>query len=262
MMPTTCCQNRSQFCCLDSRSAFPCTADVPLICSCCPGCVLVPKPACCAKVKDILGQEPESKAEQEKMHFDLSDTPVGEIRLCNACFCTSCGFLLKYPECIGAKLEALCLCYQCEASSCKLITEDSDAGICCICCDAGTYVVMPTTCCTYAQTFCCLDQRCACPTTDKVPCMLACLGLTCLAKNEVKTGCCPLIGDIVPSSKDVGKVLPMEEEKPPQLAMAQPVNETPVQGQMIGQPQQIIVVQQPQPVYVVQQQQPVYVVQG
>jgi hypothetical protein len=58
---TTLCQSQSTICCIDSRCALPCTEKVPCICTCLPGLVCCVsqkvKIKCCAKVKDLQGQE-------------------------------------------------------------------------------------------------------------------------------------------------------------------------------------------------------------
>merc|ERR1712139_315497 len=54
-MPKTCAQCQSQMCCIDGRCAFPCTADVPCLCTCLPCCVVYPKIGCCKKVSSLTG---------------------------------------------------------------------------------------------------------------------------------------------------------------------------------------------------------------
>lgn len=241
MKPSTCCQQQTQFCCLDTRCAFPCTEDVPMMCTCLPGCLIYPKFGCCAKVKDVHDALPESKTKDGKGEsFDLSDVPVGELRVCEGLCCIISSFLCKYPECLGAKAEGLCLCCQIEQSMCKKIDVENEAGICCICCDGGQYISKPSTCCAFAHTCFCLDQRCACPPTEKVPCVCTCLpGCTLCAAFEFKPACCPLLGDIVPACKEVGKaqVLPetVDESTMQQSTMqgGGVVNQVPVQGQMV-----------------------------
>lgn len=249
------------------------------MCTCCPGCVLFPRFGCFAKVKDLMDNPPEKKAQEGKPEFDLSDVPVGDLRVCHACCCSICNFLCKYPECCGAKAEGICLCCQIEQSLCKTVTVENEAQICCICCDGGQYCVEVSTCCAFAHTCFCFDSRCACPPTEKVPCILTCLpGCTLVVKGDPKIACCPLLGDIVPECANVGKaqIAPEPVAQAPVQAQMMQVNDQPVQGQMIVQqpPQQVVIVQQPpqqvvyveqpmvvqQPVMVVQQQ-PVYVQQ-
>mmetsp|Transcript_45867 Transcript_45867/g.106623 ORF Transcript_45867/g.106623 Transcript_45867/m.106623 type:complete len:151 (+) Transcript_45867:97-549(+) len=54
----TCCQMQSQFCCVESRCAFPCTKQVPCIFTFLPFCVCCAnysfKIACCSKVKNFM----------------------------------------------------------------------------------------------------------------------------------------------------------------------------------------------------------------
>jgi len=199
--PTTCCQQQNQCCCFDTRCAFPCTEQVPMICTCLPCCTLYPKIGCLKKVRD-LKEVPEVECKDNAMHKDLSDVPVGKVRVCEACCCSICGFMFQYPECIGVKQEGTCLCLQCEESCCKIIKEESEDKICCICCDGGSFVVMPSTCMQFTETCFCIDSRCAFPCTEKVPCICTLLpGMVLFASKEFKFGCFPLVEDIVPRFK-------------------------------------------------------------
>lgn len=212
--PSTCCQQQNQCCCIDTRCALPCTEQVPMMCTCLPGCVVYPKFGCCAKVKDLKEVPVALCAGDQGFHSDLSDIPVGEVRVCDACCCSICGIMCKYPECIGGKMEGVACCLQCENSCCKIIKEENQANIFCICCDGGQYVVMPSTCIAVTETCFCIDSRCAFPCTDKVPCIFTCLpGCVVCASKELKFACCPLVKDIVPESADVGvvKVAPQTE---------------------------------------------------
>lgn len=211
--PTTCCQQQNQCCCLDTRCAMPCTEKVPMICTCLPCCVLYPKVGCCMKVKDIK-EVPEALCEQSaKRAKDLSDVPVGKVRVCEACCCSICGIMAEYPACCGVKTEGICLCLQCEESCCKPIKEENEDKICFICCDGGQYIVMPSTCISVTETCFCLDSRCAFPCTDKVPCILTCLpGCVVCASKEMKMACFPLVEDIVPSTKITPEVAPAQKE--------------------------------------------------
>lgn len=205
VQPKTCCQLQDQCCCLDSRCAFPCTEQVPLICTCLPCCVLYPKVGCCLKVKDIKPEIATKTAEaKEAPHVDLTDVPLEYVRVCEACCCSICGLFFKTPECIGGKMDGMCLCLQCEEACCKVIKADTEDGICFVCCNGGYYVVMPSTCIQMTNQFFCIDSRCAFPCTPKVPCICTCLpGCVVAADKQMKFACCPLIKDIVPDSGQV-----------------------------------------------------------
>jgi len=208
--PTTCCQSQSQFCCLDTRCALPCTDQVPMICTCLPCCVLFPKFGCFKKVKDLKevtlveATAPQDKPKQK----DLTDTPIEEILVIDACCCSICGFYCKFPECLGAKTELICTCCQGEQTMCKPITETNADKICCVCCNGGSYLVMPRTCCQVSETCFCIDSRCALPPTDKTPCLCTLLP-GCVVYPAFK--CCAKVSDILPP-KDEGKVAPAQME--------------------------------------------------
>jgi len=204
--PTTCCSQQEQCCCLDTRCALPCTEQVPMIFTCLPCCTLYPKVACCAKVKDlkmVVAVEGAVEGGEKKKEKDLSDVPVGKVRVWQACCCGICGLMCKYPECLGGKAEGTCCCLQGENSCCKLIQEQNDDKICCICCDGGQYIVMPSTCVQSTNTCFCLDMRCAFPCTDKVPCICTLLpGCVIGASKSMKLACCPLVEDLYPNMKE------------------------------------------------------------
>jgi len=200
VQPTTCIAAKTQCCCIDERCAIPCTQDVPCMCTLLPGCALYPKFGCCAKVKDLKEVPPDSGIvnQAENKAADLSDTPIEEVMVCQACCCSICGFFCQFPQCLGAKMEGSCVCLNCEESCCKVIKEENEAGICCICVDGGSYVVMPRTCIEFTETFFCLDSRCAIPCTDKVPCICTFLpGCTLCASKEMNIKCFPKVGDLL-----------------------------------------------------------------
>ena len=54
--PETCCLGQQHCCCLVSSTAFPCTEDIPCMCTCLPGLVICPKCGCCMKIGDVTGK--------------------------------------------------------------------------------------------------------------------------------------------------------------------------------------------------------------
>ena len=44
-----------------------------------------------------------------------------------------------------------------------------------------------------------MDQRCALPCTDEVPCILNILGLTCCMQKKCAVKCCAILSDIDPN---------------------------------------------------------------
>jgi len=198
--PTTCIAATTQCCCIDERCAIPSTMDVPCMCTLLPGLAVYPKTACCAKIRDLKEAPPPSDVvnQEEKKAADLSDTPIDEVMVCQACCCSICGFFCQWPQCLGGKMEGKCVCLNVEESCCKVIQEENEAGICCICVDGGSYVVMPSTCCQFTETCFCIDSRCALPCTDKVPCICTFLpGCTLCAAWEQNVKCLPKIGDLL-----------------------------------------------------------------
>eukprot|EP00930_Biecheleria_cincta_P035216 TRINITY_DN24234_c0_g1_i1.p1 TRINITY_DN24234_c0_g1~~TRINITY_DN24234_c0_g1_i1.p1 ORF type:complete len:293 (-),score=42.97 TRINITY_DN24234_c0_g1_i1:252-1130(-) len=203
VMPHTCIQQQQQCCCCDTRCAFPCTEQVPCLCTCLPCCVIYPQFGCLKKVKDLVNTPVASaESKQGKVKVDLTDVPVENIKVCSAMCCSICGFFLKMPECLGGKCQGVCLCCQIEESCCKVIKAENEDKICCVCCDGGSYLVIPKTCVEMQEQFFCIDSRCAFPCTDNVPCICTCLpGCVVCASKEVKIACCPLVGDISPKTK-------------------------------------------------------------
>lgn len=65
--PATCCKAQQQFFCFDQRASFPCTDDVPCICTLLPFCTCFAdwgmKVLCCSKIEKIV---PRLKEERDK----------------------------------------------------------------------------------------------------------------------------------------------------------------------------------------------------
>merc|ERR1712039_283327 len=140
----------------------------------------------------------------------------------SACCCSICSLYCQFPECIGGKSEATCVCCQCEESCCKPVKEENDDNICCVLCDGGSYIVVPSTCIQVTEQCCCIDSRCALPCTDKVPCILTCLpGCVVGLDWKPKFACCPLIDDIKPECQEIDttQVVPGQQASPEKKEM-------------------------------------------
>lgn len=203
--PQTCISQQQQCCCCDTRCAFPCTEQVPCLCTCLPCCVIYPKMGCLKKVKDLVdapGAAADLYVKGKKMEVDLTDVPVDKIRVCSAMCCSICGLFLQMPQCLGGKCSGSCLCLQIEESCCKIIGAENEDKICCVCCDGGTYCVKPKTCVEMQEQFFCIDSRCAFPCTEQVPCICTLLpGCVVCASKKVKIACCPLVGEVSPQTQ-------------------------------------------------------------
>merc|ERR1719440_1024482 len=87
VMPKTCVAAKQQCCCLDTRCAMPPTADIPLMCTCLPCCTVYPKMGCLKKISEIVPEvaQAEAAAAGKPKGGDLSDTPIEEVRVIEAC---------------------------------------------------------------------------------------------------------------------------------------------------------------------------------
>ena len=95
-------------------------------------------------------------------------TDPNDVQLRTACCCCHGGFLTKMPECL-TQCRSVDQCFCCETSQlCRL--------------------VVPSTCCAGEGQCFCIDERCAFPCTDAIPCGCALCGLRCCGKDPEATG--------------------------------------------------------------------------
>jgi len=95
---------------------------------------------------------------------------------CCALCCTTCNLYCKWPACLGCHTKGGVCCIEIEALMCKVGVNE---GSLCMCCKQEVECLVPTTCIKMTSQMFCVDQRCAFPCDDEVPCTVALLGLTC-----------------------------------------------------------------------------------
>ena len=75
---------------------------------------------------------------------DASDVDVTELMPCCGYCCAIYSCYCKWPDCLGCKGEGSFLCIQDEFAICKMLDNEENAdGKCLICCEIGSYCVMP-----------------------------------------------------------------------------------------------------------------------
>ena len=80
--------------------------------------------------------------------------------------------------CIGGEMQGDLLCLRTQTILCRPAQEEN-ADTCCLCFRGYGMCVYPASLCAFRSTLFCLDQRCAIPTNDEVPCMCTLCGATC-----------------------------------------------------------------------------------
>mmetsp|Transcript_7231 Transcript_7231/g.22050 ORF Transcript_7231/g.22050 Transcript_7231/m.22050 type:complete len:248 (+) Transcript_7231:53-796(+) len=104
-----------------------------------------------------------------------TESDLGTLVVCNACFCCLESCYCKFPECCGCVEKVNCLCCEC-FESCGLIEPR------CILCAGQTQC-------------CCHDYRYSCPCSDAVPCACTLLPFCLICP---KCQCCATLADINP----------------------------------------------------------------
>lgn len=170
---------------------------------------------------------------------DEGEKATGEVDVldlvpCAAGCCWINSLYCEFPSCIGCSFNDTICCVEATGVCCKMQDCSDDRGTCCICWSGDERIIKPTTCCKGQQQFFCFDQRGAFPCDSDVPCICTLLPFcTCFADMGMKVLCCSKIEKIVPRLKEA-------QDKAKGA------------GQVVGQPQVIIMQQQPQMVIVQQ----------
>lgn len=107
------------------------------------------------------------------------------------CCCGVCSFYFVFPDCIGCWSKGTLCCLDIEALCCKVGKKE---GSICMCMQNEIEVIWPPSCKIANQVFC-LDNRCAIPCDEEVPCVVTVFGIQCCKHSECKPGCCKKLGD-------------------------------------------------------------------
>jgi hypothetical protein len=114
------------------------------------------------------------------------------IPVCGGC-CIITSLYTLYPECVGSYGAVTFTCFEWNYKACKISTRPEDL---CICISGECMIIRPTTCLKGVTQCFCLDNRCAMPCDDDVPCIVNFLGLNCLYTYACACKCCTRIGEI------------------------------------------------------------------
>ena len=128
---------------------------------------------------------------------DVDSIDVGSLRVFAGLCCSTCSLYTAWPNCCGGVFDGEVLCIQGKSTCCK---PSSKEGIWCIFLDSEFVCRKPTTCCGFQSQFFCVDQRCAFPCNDKVPCVFGNFGLICCYKYGCKPSCCKTLAQIDPET--------------------------------------------------------------
>ncbi len=138
-----------------------------------------------------------------------------DLTACLACCCCMCSLFLKWPDCCGCSQKGRVLCCETECTSRFLKVDDTTqtcmrytaGNMCCdnvgdacvplkcivscaglFCCTQSMdveFTFQDMTCLAGGQQLLCLDQRCALPTTEEIPCAVGACGTFCIGGEGV-----------------------------------------------------------------------------
>lgn len=138
-------------------------------------------------------------ASSNTMQRDVTDVPVEELRPCCAGCCNICSLFCGFPSCIGIAGACTLLCCQCKYVCCKLLDCKDEDSRCAACIQLNWFLTAPNKLYECTGQYCCIDSRAALPCTNKVPCMLTVLSITCCADCKcVGAKPCVRLGDVIP----------------------------------------------------------------
>jgi len=144
--------------------------------------VTVPDAPVQAVGSPMAPQEPvdlPSDSKVEKLESSTTTAAEGvdtkDLITCCAMCCISMNLYCKWPDCCGCYSKGQMVCLELESLACKV---GVNKGSLCMCCKQEFECIVPTTCIKMTSQFFCLDQRCAFPCDDEVPCAVAFCGLT------------------------------------------------------------------------------------
>eukprot|EP00931_Biecheleriopsis_adriatica_P027319 TRINITY_DN16454_c0_g1_i2.p1 TRINITY_DN16454_c0_g1~~TRINITY_DN16454_c0_g1_i2.p1 ORF type:complete len:153 (+),score=26.48 TRINITY_DN16454_c0_g1_i2:99-557(+) len=143
---------------------------------------------------------------------DIGEVPVGDLVPITAYCCCIGSCYCTWPECIGCVSEGTFLCCVESMTACKPVKqgENNPNKVCCLCARSDIYLKPPDTCVACKGHTCCIDERCAMPCNEDVPCLCTFLGLTCCYKWKCHVACCHKISQM---EEAVGEsVKPAQEE--------------------------------------------------
>ena len=109
---------------------------------------------------------------------------------------------LDFPGCIGCASSGEALCFMFDTYGCK-VTEATEANdqSCCLLSKGECKCIKPRTCVGCTSQFFCLDERCALPCTEEIPCVFTMLPFCVLCANnpegKLQVGCCKSLKEVM-----------------------------------------------------------------
>lgn len=131
-------------------------------------------------------------------HRSQTETPLEELRPCDAFCCAIDSCYLQFPQCIGCSSTYMCLFCMGEGACCKALDCSDEDSKCCALCVDKQYLKIPQNCCYFQCQQCCLDRRGEFPCGQKIPCIYTAFFLTVCADYQVKCMCCKQIKELAP----------------------------------------------------------------
>lgn len=114
--------------------------------------------------------------------------------------CEVSSLYLSFPGCLSAYSKGTCCCLETQLLCCKPMCCGSNKrkkSLLCLWQRSNIMCITPTTCCKSITQCFCIDNRCAIPCDDEVPCL--CMPLpfcTLCAKFGCHIGCCETMAQV------------------------------------------------------------------
>lgn len=122
-----------------------------------------------------------------------------ETRPCMGFCCEVTNLYFGFPACLSIYEQFNCLCCQTEGLFCKPMCCQSKAksSLCCKLSKGNLFCITPTTCCkSICQCFC-IDNRCAMPCDQEVPCICMIFPYVTLISNyAIHFDVCATMGEL------------------------------------------------------------------
>lgn len=133
--------------------------------------------------------------EVTKGQRDVDSVDIGQLRVVGGCCCGLGSLYCNGKKSCGCQSKGTVICCNGEFDACVPSAEEK---LWCTLFNGDCNCGPPSTCVMLSSRLFCLDQRCAFPCNDEVPCIVNALGLTCCYAKKCKPSCCKTLSEIDP----------------------------------------------------------------
>lgn len=225
--------NEQGVCCVCESDQFDCT-DFELRCKCYRQCFCIEWVCGCPLEESLLStgdmlRNVESKDGTENIYDAIP---------CNGFCCSMSALYCSMPACFGCSSKEECLCMKNSAVACKPMCGEANRQNQRSCCLVSKRSVVCydsiKTCVKCMDQVCCIDNRCALPCDNEVPCLYTCFPCcTCCVDWQFKIACCNTVGQLTGRSN-----APAVQQQQQVVNQVVIINQTPAPVQVVySQPQ-------------------------